>query len=429
MRRNAIFICFMLFCVIFPPNYKFLLNLSYFIAKRISFKRTGGFTGTIHRIAVASVAIGLAITMISFMILGGFQNEISNKVFSFTGHFQSMKFVSGNAFEESPTSTNSNFFQNHQNLDFIKHVQVFAHKAGLLKGDEEVEGVLMKGVGPDFDSLSFKQSIIKGRFLQFSDTAASNEIVLSKKIANKLLLDVGDKVTMYYVQEPPRFRRLEIVGIYETFLENFDDKILLGDIQTIRNLNAWTPDQVGGFEIFVDDPSKLESYAEPLYDFLDFDLKLVKVTEKYMEIFDWLLLLNNNVYVFLTLILFVAAFNMVSILFILIMERTQMIGVLKAIGAKNTQIRKIFVWNGFRIISRGLLIGNAIGLGFGWLQDQFRIIPLDSENYYMSFVPIDWNWLVFLYLNLTVLIVTTMVLFIPAMLISNIKPIKAIRFD
>jgi lipoprotein-releasing system permease protein len=405
------------------------LNLSYFIAKRISFKRTGGFTGTIHRIAVASVAIGLAITMISFMILGGFQNEISNKVFSFTGHYQGLKFVSGNAFEEVPVSMNSDFFQNYKSLDFIRHVQVFAHKPGLLKGDEEVEGVLMKGVGPDFDSLSFKSSIIKGRFIQFSDSAASNEVVISKKIANKLLLDVGERVTMYYVQEPPRFRRLEIVGIYETFLENFDDKILIGDIQTIRNLSGWSDDQVGGFEIFVDNPKKIDTYSEGLYDFMDFDLRLVKVTDKYLEIFDWLQLLNNNVYVFLGLILFVAAFNMVSILFILIMERTQMIGILKAVGAQNRQIRRVFVWNGVRIIGRGMLIGNGIGLVFGWLQDQFRLIPLDPENYYMSFVPIDWNWPVFLMLNVVVLVVTTLVLFIPAMLISNIKPIKAIRFD
>ncbi|MCH7410115.1 ABC transporter permease [Belliella sp. DSM 111904] len=405
------------------------MNISYFIAKRISFKRTGGFTGTIHQIAVASVAIGLAITMISFMILGGFQNEISNKVFSFTGHYQGLKFVSGNAFEESPVSMKSDFFQKYHTLDFVKHVQGFAHKPGLLKGDEEVEGVLMKGVGPDFDSLAFKNSIVEGRFIQFFDSAASNEVVISKKIANKLKLAVGERVTMYYVQEPPRYRRLEIVGIYETFLENFDDKILVGDIQVIRNLNAWSADQVGGFEIFVDDSKKIDEYAGEIYDFMDFDLRLVKVTDKYLEIFDWLKLLNNNVYVFLGLILFVAAFNMVSILFILIMERTQMIGILKAVGAQNKQIRRVFVWNGIRIIGRGMLIGNGIGLAFGWIQSQFKVIPLDPENYYMGFVPIDWNWPVFLILNLVVLVVITLVLFLPAMVISNIKPIKAIRFD
>lgn len=405
------------------------MNLSYFIAKRISFKRTGGFTGTIHRIAVASVAIGIAISIISFMILGGFQNEISDKVYGFTGHYQVMRFMSGNAFEESPTSYKSDFYQNHSQNSIIKHVQAFAHKPGLLKGEDEVEGVLMKGVGPDFDSVSFSRSIVKGRFITFSDSAASNEIVLSTKVAHKLLLDVGDRVIMYYVQEPPRFRRLEIVGLYETFLENFDDKILIGDIQIIRNLSGWTDEQVGGFEVFVHNPAQLDSYEEDLYKSLDYDLKLVKVKDKYLEIFDWLLLLNNNVYVFLGLILFVAAFNMVSILFILIMERTQMIGILKALGTRNKLIRKIFVWNGIRIIGRGLLIGNAAALLLGWLQDSFRLIPLDPENYYMSFVPIFWNWPVFILMNVMVLVVTTLVLFIPAMLISKLQPIKAIRFD
>lgn len=405
------------------------MNLSYFIAKRISFKRTGGFTGTIHRIAVASVAIGIAVSLVSFMILGGFQEKISEKIFSFTGHYQVQKFVSNNAFEESPTSKNSDFYKDYPKNSMISHVQVYAHKPGLLKGDEEVEGVLMKGVGPDFDTVGFQNSINEGRFIQFSDTAASNEILVSRKIADKLKLEVGEKITMYFVQEPPRFRRFEIVGLYETFLENFDDKIIIGDIQTIRNLNGWSDDQVGGFEIFVHDNKKLDEMAEPIYNSLDFDLKLIKVTDKYIEIFDWLILLNNNVFIFLGLILFVAAFNMVSILFILIMERTQMIGILKALGSTNKQIRKIFVWNGIRIIGRGLLIGNAIAIAFGLIQDKFRLVALDPESYYMTFVPISWNWPVFFILNAAVLLVTTLVLFIPAMLISNIQPIKAIRFD
>lgn len=405
------------------------MNLSYFIAKRISFKRTGGFTGTIHRIAVASVAIGVAVSLGSFMILGGFQDKISEKVFSFTGHYQVQKFVSNNAFEESPTSKNSDFYKDYPKNNLISHVQVYAHKPGLLKGDEEVEGVLMKGVGPDFDALAFQNSIIVGRFIQFSDSGASNEILVSRKIADKLKLEVGERITMYFVQEPPRFRRFEIVGLYETFLENFDDKIIIGDIQSIRNLNGWSEDQVGGFEVFVHDDKNLDELAEPIYNTLDFDLKLIKVTDKYIEIFDWLVLLNNNVYIFLGLILFVAAFNMVSILFILIMERTQMIGILKALGSTNKQIRKIFVWNGVRIIGRGLLIGNAIALGFGLLQDRFHLLALDPESYYMTYVPISWNWPVFIILNASVLLVTTLVLFIPSMLISNIQPIKAIRFD
>jgi lipoprotein-releasing system permease protein len=405
------------------------LNLSYFIAKRISFKRTGGFTGTIHGIAVTSVAIGLCISLVSFMILGGFQKEISEKIFSFTGHYQAMKFMSGNAFEESPISKNTDFYKNWRQNDFLQNVQVFAHKPGLLKGDDEVEGVLMKGVDRDFDTLTFKKSMIEGRFIQFSDDAAANEVVLSKKIANKLKLAVGEKVVMYFVQEPPRFRRFEIVGIYETYLENFDDKIVIGDLQTIRNLNAWEDDQVGGFELFLKDPILIDTHEESIYHLLDFDLKLIKSTDKYQEIFDWLKLLNNNVYIFLGLILFVAAFNMVSILFILIMERTQMIGILKALGSKNAQIQQIFFWNGLRIIFKGMWIGNAIAFGLGFLQDYFHLIPLDAENYYMSFVPIEWNWPVFIAMNLTVLLITGLVLFLPALVISNIKPIQSIKFD
>ncbi len=406
------------------------MNLSYFIAKRISFKRTGGFTGTIHRIAVASIAIGLSILIISFLILGGFQKVVAEKVFSFTGHFQVHKFSSNNAFEEYPSSKKSGFFQEYKDYGFVRHVQEYAHKPGLLKGDEEVEGVLLKGVSASFDTTSFAPSIVEGRFVQFSEEGtASNEILLSRKIANKLLLEVGDKVTMYFVQDPPRYRRFDIVGIYETYLEDFDDKMILGDIQTIRNLNGWEEDMVGGFEVFLNDPKEIDTRGADLYDLVDYDLKVIKVTEKYIQIFDWLHLLNNNVYVFLGLILFVAAFNMVAILFILIMERTQMIGMLKALGSPNRLIRRIFVWNGIRIIGRGMLIGNLIGFGIGFIQDQGKFIRLDPENYYMSFVPIQWNWEILIGLNVLVLVVTTLVLFIPAMVISNVHPIKAIRFD
>lgn len=243
------------------------------------------------------------------------------------------------------------------------------------------------------------------------------------------MLDVGDKVVMYFVQDPPRYRNFDIVGIYETFLEDFDDRFILGDMQTIRNLNGWEKDQVGGFEVFIQNPKDIDLYEDDLYQIVDYDLKMDKVTDRFIQIFDWLYLLNNNVYVFLGLILFVAMFNMVSILFILIMERTQMIGILKALGARNSQIRRIFVWNGIRIIGRGLLVGNLVGLGFGFIQQHTQVIKLNAENYYMSYVPIHWDWAIILGMNLLILLATTAILFVPAMVISNIKPIKAIRFD
>jgi lipoprotein-releasing system permease protein len=405
------------------------LNLSYFIAKRISFKKAGGFSATIHKIAVGSLAIGLAVSILSFMVLGGFQQTVSDKVYGFTGHYQVQRFTMSNAFEEAPFSLNSEFAQNYKQLPFVNRIQSFAHKAALIKGENEVEGILVKGIGKDFDTLSFKKYIKEGRMIIIPEEGTSNEILLSKVIAKKLFLNVGDKVIMYFVQDPPRYRRVEVVGIFETYLENFDTKIVLGELQTIRNLNGWTDDQVGGLEVFVDNPKKIESYSPDLENIMDFDLKLIASKDKFLEIFDWLTLLDTNVYVFVGLISFVAIFNMGAILFILIMERTQMIGLLKALGAANKQIRRIFFWNGVNILLRGLLIGNAIGLGFGILQDKFKIIPLDPASYYMSYVPIEWNWPLFILINIGVILLTALVLFIPVMVISRVDPIKSIRFD
>ena len=405
------------------------MNLSYFIAKRISFRQAGGFSGTIHRIAVGSLALGLGVSILAIMVLGGFQNTVSERVFGFTGHFQVQRFQMSNAFEEAPFSLNSEFVQNSKNLPFITRIQSFAHKAALLKGDEEVEGILVKGVGRDFDSLAFSEYLTEGRMLSIPESGTSNEVLLSKFIANKLLLKVGDKVTLYFVQDPPRFRRVEVVGIFETYLENFDEKIVIGELQTIRNLNGWSADQVGGLEVFVDNPKKSDSYFPLIEREMDLNLKLIDSQDRFMEIFDWLSLLDTNVVVFISLIGFVAIFNMGAILFILIMERTQMIGLLKALGARNAQVRRIFFWNGMKILGRGLLLGNLIGLGIGFLQDQFKLLPLDAASYYMSYVPIDWNWAVFFWLNVGIALLTALVLWIPVLVISKVDPIKSIRFD
>ena len=290
------------------------------------------------------------------------------------------RFQMSNAFEEAPFSLNSDFVKNSKSLPFLDRIQSFAHKAALIKGDEEVEGILMKGVGRDFDTLSFAKYLTEGRMLHLPDSGVSNEILLSKFVANKLLLNVGDKVTLYFVQNPPRFRRVQVVGIFETYLENFDEKIVIGELQTIRNLNGWTADQVGGLEVFVDDPAKATTYFPMIEAVVDLDLKLIDSRDRFLEIFDWLTLLDTNVVVFISLIGFVAVFNMGAILFILIMERTQMIGLLKALGARNVQIRKIFFWNGMKILGRGLLLGNLIGLGIGFLQDQFRLCLLYTSD-------------------------------------------------
>lgn len=367
--------------------------------------------------------------MLAFMILGGFQREVGEKIYRFTGHLQVTKFMSGNAYEESPMSTESFFYRDHREHPVLRHVQSYAHKPGLIKGEEEVEGVLFKGIAVDFDTVDFRPSLKAGRFIRHDAEQAVNEVLISQKIADKLLLSLGDKFVLYFVQDPPRFRNVEIVGIYETYMEAFDEKIIIGDIQTVRNLNGWNADQVGGLSLFLQDPSALDAAYLELEDLMDYDLRLQRVKDRFADIFDWLALLNNNVYVFLGLILFVAAFNMVSVLFILIMERTPMIGLLKAIGASFQLIRRIFFWNGIRIIGKGMLIGNTIGLGLGALQDRFRFIRLDPEAYYMEAVPIAWNWPLLIGLNVFVFVLTALVLLIPARLIAGVQPIKAIRFD
>ncbi len=405
------------------------MNLSYFISKRINQTSQSTFSSIINKIAIASVAIGLAVMLVSFLILGGFQHTIKEKIFSFGAHLQVTKYTLGNQFEEQPISKKSNFYQNYQDYNFINHVQEFSHKPGLLKTDEDVWGVLLKGVGKNFNIERFNQNIIEGRFLSLPDSGYSREIMVSQRIANLLRLKVGDDVIMYFVQDPPRYRKLSISGIYKTDLEDFDEKIIIGDIGLIQRLNNWDEDLVGGFEVFLNDYRRMDQAEEVLMDEVDYDLYVEKVSDKYIQIFEWLSLLNKNVVIFLTLILFVACFNMISILLILIMERTRMIGMLKALGATNGQVRRIFVYDGMQLIYKGLLLGNLLALGFGFLQDKFKIIPLDPENYYMNFVPIQWNWPVLILLNILVFVIVSLILLVPTMIIAKINPIKAIQFD
>ena len=408
------------------------MNLPYFISKRINKAEDKSFSATINRIAIASIAIGLAVMLVSFFILDGFRKEVKDKIFSFSGHIQVTKYTLGNTMEEEPISTHNPLYESDA-FDLVEHVQVFAHMGGLLKTDEEVYGVFMKGIGTDFDSARFQRNIEKGSFLRFPDPDSatySTDVLLSRKIANALLLDTGDYVRMYFADPPNyRVRKLYVRGIYNTGIEEFDDQVIVGDIDLIRRLNNWPDTLVGGFEVYVKDYDQVDQAEQQLADALDYSLYVEKVSDKFMQLFEWLGLINNNVIIFLVLILFVACFNMMSILLILIMERTQMIGILKALGAKNRQIRRIFSYNGLLLVLKGMLIGNIIGIGFGLIQYYFRIIPLDPENYYMEFVPIEWNFLTIILLNLLTLTVVGLVLGIPTVIILRIQPINAIRFD
>jgi len=405
------------------------LNLSYFISKRISSESGNSFSGTIHKIAIASIGIGLAIMIISFLILKGFQLKIQDKIYSFDGHLQVTKFTLSQSYEEEPIARDIPLFKDYSKYAFIDHIQEYANKAGLLKANETVEIAVLKGVSDDFDLSKFENNITKGKFPDLSSDDYSQEIMISQSKADKLLLDVGDETLLYFIQNPPRVRKLTISGIYETGMEDFDDKIIIGDIRLIQRINNWPDSLVGGLEIFLKDYRKIDKYHETLEDAVGYELYIEKISDKYAEIFDWLSLLNRNVVIFLSLTLFVACFNMISILLILIMERTHMIGVLKSFGSTGKLIRRIFVYNGMRLIAKGMILGNLIGILFGFLQGKYQFLTLDAKNYYMEFVPISWDWTIIIFLNVLTFVIVSMTLSIPTMIINRITPIKSIRFD
>ena len=406
------------------------MNLSYFISKRIS-KQTGeGFSSTIHKIAVASIGIGLGAAIISFLIMRGFQDTVKNKIYSFSGHMLVTKFSMNNSMEETPMDINIDLFRNYSMFPGVRHAQEFAHKAGLIKTEDEVLGVVLKGVGKSYDSTVFQDNMVAGRFLHLPDSGYANEVMLSSVIARKIKADVGDQVIIHFFQNPPRFRRLNVVGIYETNLsEYFDGKIIIGDIRLIARLNEWADSVAGGIELFVHDVNRMEEVAQSIGEMIDFDQNVQPVSDKYIQVFEWLYLLSRQVNILLGVILTVVCVNMISVILILVMERTQMIGMLKALGATNRVIRNVFVYNGVQLVVKGLLLGNLIGLGFCFLQDRFKWIKLNPHDYYMSFVPISWHWEMVLILNLLTFIIVTVVLLLPTAIIASINPIKAIRFD
>lgn len=406
------------------------MNLYYFIAQRLGNTKKQSFSSIVTRIAIASIAIGLAIILVAYGILLGFREQVQAKIFSLNGHIQVSQRSLNNSYEETPISLNTDLYKNYHKVPSVTHLQAVAQKAGILKTESEVLGVVLKGIDPNFDKKRLKDILIEGDLINFSPQKAASEIIISKKIAKKMQLKVNDSIVMFFIQNPPRFRKLAVKGIYQTGMEDFDDRFIIGDLALVRRLNNWADTLAGTYEIFVKDFARVDSIAATdIYEKIDYDQQIQTATQRFMDIFDWLSLLNQNVSIFLGLILTVACFNMISILLIMIMERVQMIGILKALGATDWQIRRIFIYKGMLLIAWGMLGGNIIGLGFCAIQYYFRLIPLDAENYYMSFVPIVWDWQVIILMNLLTFGVVSLILLLPTMIVSRIKPIKAIRFD
>jgi lipoprotein-releasing system permease protein len=408
------------------------LNLSYFISKRIRREHGGSFSSTIHKIAVASIAVGLAASIVAFLVMRGFQDTVQNKVFGFSGHVLVTKFSDKDSPEELPLNYHLPFYDKAADYPFIEHIQEVAHKPGLVKVNDEVLGIVLKGVGKSFDRDAFQESMIEGKFLEFPDSGYANQIVLSKIIANKLNAKVNDDIVIHFFQNPPRFRKLKVVGIYETNLsEYFDSKVILGDIRMIQRLNDWSDSLAGAVEIFVANPTpeNVDDVWATVGESIDYDFAVQKVSDKYYQVFEWLELISRQVNILLGIIMFVICLTMISIVLILVMERTQMIGTLKALGANDSMIRSVFIYQGVNLIIKGLIWGNLVGLGVCFTQYKFKLIKLNPHDYYMSVVPVSWEWEIVGMLNILMLVVVTVVLLVPTMIIARINPIKAIRFD
>ena len=408
------------------------MNYEFFISRHIAGKYSGTLTGTIVKIAITSIAISLAIMIISVAIVTGYQIEIRNKVIGFGSHIQIVHYDSNNSYESVPIEKDQSFLPELYKINGIRHVQSFALKAGIIKTENQIEGIVLKGVDKDYDWSFFGDKIIAGKGITINDTATSNEIIISKIIADRLNLKVGDPLRMYFIsggETVPRGRKFTVSGIYETGLEELDKLYAICDINHIRKLNNWTEEQISGFEIIVNDFDEIENIKNQIYDIISYDLDARTIKDEYPDIFDWLGLFDTNVTIILILMILVSSINMISALLILILENTNMIGVLKTLGAKNSSIRKIFIYNGFYIIVKGLIFGNIIALTLCFIQIHTGLITLDQESYYMSVVPINLNILHILIINIGTIIICTLMLLLPTRIIARITPLKAIRFD
>lgn len=400
-----------------------------FIASKIRNPEKGSFSALVSKITIAGVASGIFVMIITFAILFGFKENIKNKIFSFGGHILIKNYDLNESYEEKPIKINPYFIKKCLQNQEIKSINTYSLKAGLIKTNTAVHGIVIKGIGMDFDATNFSKNIIKGRIINFSDSSYSKDILISKKLADKLLLSINQEILIYFVQNPPRVRKLKISGIYESGMEEFDDHILIGDLQLIRKINNWNDSLSGGYEVFLKNMNSIDSTSRFVYNEMDYDLSLEKITDKFSYIFDWLNLLDQNVVIFLTLIIIVACFNIVSSIIIIIMERTQTIGILKALGASDGMIIRIFYFNGIVLILKGLLIGNFLAILFCLLQYYLKIIPLDSNNYYMNYVPIAWDWSFFILTNLVLFVITSLVLLIPIYSVARISPVDSIKFS
>ncbi|WP_293666948.1 ABC transporter permease [uncultured Parabacteroides sp.] len=414
------------------------MNLELFIAKRIYFSKEGERQATppVVRIAMIGIALGLAVMILSVAIVIGFKKEIRNKVIGFGSHIQITNFDNNTSYESTPVAVSDTLLDHLKSFPGITHVEAFATKPGILKTDTDFQGIVLKGVDDNYDWTFFRNNLKEGEIPVFNGEKASTDVLISRYLANMLGLKVGDSFLTYFVGENIRPRKFHITGTYETGFVDYDKIFVMADIRQTRRLNDWDADEVSGLELQVDNYDHLDQIAEDLY----FDIAerqdrngnsyyTRSVKEMNPMIFDWLDVQDINVVVILVLILAVAGFTMISGLLIIILERTNMIGILKALGESNTSIRKIFLYISFFLIGKGMIWGNVIGIALCLIQSFFHVVKLDPSIYYLDAVPIDLTVVSLILLNIGTLAASMLMLLGPSYLITRIEPAKSIRFE
>lgn len=411
------------------------LNVSYYIAKRlVGVKNTKNrMSQSIIKIGIAAVAMGVFMMILSVSTGVGLQQKIRQKVAAFNGHLTISHFDDNQSeVSKHPISIHQDFYPDFSEVPEVAHLQGIITKAAIIRTEETFEGVIFKGVGKDFTWAPLEEFLVAGQMPVITDTITT-QILISEYIANRLQLGLSDKVQTYFLKDDggqvPNLRVFEIVGIYNSGFQEFDATYVLGDIKHLQRINRWDADQIGAFEVFVKDFKQIKTAANKIYEAIDYNLDTKTIYDKYYHIFEWLTLFDFNIVVILVIMMVVATINMVVTLLVLILERTQMIGILKSIGANHWMIRKIFLYHAFYIILRGLAWGNGLALLCIFLQGQFGIVKLNPENYYVTVAPVDFNLLHILLINLGTVVVTLLVLILPSVIITKISPIKAMKFD
>jgi lipoprotein-releasing system permease protein len=409
-----------------------------FIARKIYFSKEGEkqVSPPAIRIAIISMALGLAVMILSVAIVIGFKKEVRNKVIGFGSHIQITNYDNNTSYETHPIAISNTLLNELKVILNIRHIQVFATKPAIIKTDSDFQGVILKGVDESFDWDFFEKNLIEGAILNIHPDSTQTNVLISATIADKLNLKSGDSFICYFIQDPPRARKYTISGIYRTNFADYDKLFILGDIKQIRRLSDWDEDMASGLEVLVNDYDQLDQTFETTYYNLSTQTDRLgnhyyprSIKQLNPMIFAWLDVLDTNVVVILLLMLLVAGFSMISGLLIIILERANMIGILKAMGESNTGIRKIFLYISAFLIGKGLLWGNIIALSICFLQKYTGILKLNPEVYYVSEVPIDLNILSLVLINLGTLVVTLLMLIGPSYLVAKISPAKTIRFE